>query len=132
MPPRARSKARSASTAQPHLQHPNTAPNEGVEDETSTAAFARLLREAVLKVPGVTRVGTTGAAGPSTYGLRGEVIRGVRITREPNGVTVEIHITTQLVPLQALAESVRSAVRHAAAKLDSLQVDVVIDALEAP
>ena len=92
--------------------------------------LARLARQAALGIPGVAGVGTGLLTGVATYALAGQVVRGVKISRGQAGPEVEIHLTTHLVPLHAVAEQVRNAVALSLQTVGPCRlVDVYIDGL---
>lgn len=103
---------------------------------STRATLARLARAAAIATTGV--VETT--SGPTRLWVtmhRTERIPGVVSTALPDGTYgVELHLTTGLVPLHPLADSVRGAVGgaiRAAGLGDSLgPVDITIDDIDTP
>lgn len=94
--------------------------------------LARVVRDAVLAVPGVASLTSGRHGGTVTYGP-GEIVRGVAVRRHSQGYAVEIRFVAE-APLWAdlvdLANDARSAALRAAERhgLDAtLGVDVVID-----
>lgn len=91
-------------------------PSDPAVSGTVRTRLAQLVLEAALAVDGV--VGAD--AGPHrlhvTAGVPGEPLLGVRAIAEPGGTyAVDLGLKAGLVPLEALADRVRVAVRRAAA-----------------
>ena len=74
----------------------------------SRAALARSLRDAVVRVPGVTRLAPGGTVEVSTQFAGGKV-PGVRIS----GPTVEVHIAIGRLPVRQVADEVHEVAAQA-------------------
>jgi hypothetical protein len=86
---------------------------------------ASKVRDAVLAVPGVTRLTPGGPVEVATLFAGGKVV-GVRL-----GDAVEVHVAVDRLPIAPLAEQVRAAVRTVLERDgESRPVEVVVDDLE--
>lgn len=94
-------------------------------------ALARAVLAAAGTVDGVAGVSQGRYAMARTFGLGGDVVEGVHLAHLADGLAVEVHLVTLLVPLRPLADHVRAAVAAALARPDEpvVRVDVYIDAL---
>ncbi|MCA1596669.1 MAG: hypothetical protein LC772_09640 [Chloroflexi bacterium] len=112
---------------------PGESPPTHRREERSNSEIAAITRDAALRVDGVTSVGGCGSGSTMvvTYGLPGRSVRGVLVSRTPEELRVELHISARPVPLPALAESVRQEVEsHLTGLAPRCRVDVCIDALD--
>lgn len=95
--------------------------------------LGRLALEAALAVPGVVR-GDAGRVGLAFTNDGGERLEGVVATVLADGrIGLELHLETELVPLPALGDAVRSAVVRSAGASDRLgPVDVRFEDVSEP
>ena len=98
---------------------------------TDDLTVARAARVATSRVRGVVAINRGRDALARTYGLGGAVVEGVQLRHAADGLHVEIHVVAALVPLLALAATVRAAVAATLAAMDTrvAAVDVCIDDL---
>lgn len=100
----------------------------GMPDEFT---LARAVLAATLGVAGVVGIGQGRYAVARTVGLGGRTVEGVLLAPSTAGLSVEVHIVADWVPLPALAAAVRSAVIAALRSLGTAiaGVDVWVDEL---
>lgn len=107
-----------------------------MSEPLSDFVLARVLDQAVRKVPGVAGIYGGHLGEIATYGPGGRV-SGVRVRREAGQVRVEVHLTVTYAPtlnVLALAETVRSSLAAEVARLAAGHVgtiDVVVADLAA-
>jgi hypothetical protein len=75
--------------------------------------LARAALVAAQGVPGVAGISRGRYAIARTFGLGGISVEGVQLAYEPEGLQVEVHLVSSLVPLLPLADAVRVAVADA-------------------
>src|SRR5918912_4060643 len=107
---------------------------EVVQTTLDDVTLARAAPAAARDVPGVVDIGRGRYAIARTFGLGGSVVEGIQLSREPEGLHVQVHVAVQPVPLPALAEAMRAAIATTLRGLGArvTVVDVWVDDLRRP
>ena len=102
-----------------------------VEITPDDVTLAQAALAATRGVPGVVDINRGRYAIARTLGLGGRVVEGIQLTREPEGLRVQVHVVVQPVPLPPLAEAVRAAIATTLRGLGApvTAVDVWVDDL---
>jgi uncharacterized alkaline shock family protein YloU len=105
-----------------------------VEIPADDVTLAQAAVAATRGVPGVVDISRGRYAVARTSGRGGSVVEGIQLTREPEGLRVEVHVVVQPVPLPALAEALRAAIATTLRGLGApvTAVDVWVDDLRLP